>query len=101
MYLVQVGELEPGQIVAKAVTNSGGAILCPPGLELTQAIIERLARAGVDNVAIEGGGSSAERVHQRLDALEFRFRDVTDPLLLELKGAMDRQIRSMLADPGA
>lgn len=101
MYLVRIGELEPGQVVAKAVTNSGGAILCPPGLELTQVIIDRLEKAGIDNVAIDGGNASAETVQQRIDALQARFSDVTDPVMLELKNSMESRLRAMSPNSGS
>ncbi len=96
MYLVPVGQLEVGQVVARAVTNQSGAVLCPPGLELTQAIIDRLASAGVDNVAIEGSGANADRIKARLEALDARFTGVNDTLALELKQTMENRLRAML-----
>jgi hypothetical protein len=100
VYLVPIGHLEPGQIVARAVTNSGGAILCPPGLALTQAIIDRLSIAGIDHVAVKGSGVEIEHIQQRLDALEARCRGLTDPLSLQLKNLMECRLRAMLADSG-
>jgi hypothetical protein len=100
VYLVPIGHLEPGQIVARAVTNSGGAILCPPGLALTQAIIDRLSIAGIDHVAVKGSGVEKEHIQQRLDALEARCRGLTDPLSLQLKNLMECRLRAMLADSG-
>jgi len=100
VYLVPIGHLEPGQIVARSVTNSSGAILCPPGLELTQAIIDRLSLAGVDRVAVKVSGVGSERIQQRIDALEARCSGLTDPLALQLKKLMECRLRAMLADSG-
>ncbi len=101
MYLVSVGELEPGQVVAKAVTNASGAVLCPPGLELTQAIIDRLVNAGIDHVAIEGGATDVARVQERIDSLNTRFSGVTDSLLIKLKEAMETRLRTLITDSDA
>jgi len=98
VYLARIGELEPGQIVARAVMNAGGAVLCPPGLELTQATIQRLENAGVGTVAIEGENVSVERLQQRIDALRSRFSQVTDPLLVELGNAMEGRLQAMLSE---
>lgn len=98
MYLVPVGQLEPGQVVARAVVNASGAVLCPPGLALTQTTIDRLTSAGVENVAIEGSDVSVERIQGRIQALEVRFTGVNAPLALELKRAIESQLQSMLPD---
>lgn len=98
MYLISVGELEPGQVVARAVTNASGAVLCPSGLELTQAIINRLVNAGIDTVAVEGGRTDVARVQERIESLNTRFAGVTDPLLIKLKEAMEIRLRALIAN---
>lgn len=94
MILVSINQLQPGQVVAKAVTNSNGAVLCPPGFELTEGAIARLKQVGIDSVILEGEGDGGEEDYQaRLEALEDRFRGVEDPLLLQIKAAVEKRLR--------
>ncbi len=96
MILVSIDELKPGQVVARAVTNAGGAVLCPPGFELNETTIERLKRAGVDAVLLEMPGVSNERVEERLAELHRRFAGIEDPILLQIKATIEKRLNFML-----
>lgn len=100
MHLVRVSELEPGLVLAKAVTNARGAVLCPAGLKLTAETIQRLDKAGVESVAVEGGEVGGERIRHRLDALETRFAGINDPLMLEIRATIESRLSRMLSDAG-
>ncbi len=92
MYLVNIDDLRPGQIIAKAVTNPAGAVLCPPGYVMTAATIERLKNAGITSVIIEGVNENQRTAKQRLEELQSRFQGVEDPLLLQFKAAAERRL---------
>ena len=69
--------------------NPGGPPICGRGLSLTESLIERLKRMGVQTVVVEGhpvqmnGDKSPE---EQLEALEYRFKKVAeDPLTGKLK----------------
>jgi riboflavin biosynthesis pyrimidine reductase len=90
LQVVSTAELEPGQVLAKAVVNAGGAVLCPAGHALTDATIRHLKNAGVESVALEGGAATGPSLEERLAQLEQRFETVQDPLLLTIKSAATR-----------
>ncbi|MCC6489789.1 MAG: hypothetical protein IT364_20035 [Candidatus Hydrogenedentes bacterium] len=96
MYLVRIAQLEPGQRLAKAVTNANGAVLCPAGFELTESAIARLRNAGVESVVLEGGSSNADAIKERIGALDARFEGVTDPAMIRIKETVENRLRSML-----
>lgn len=93
MQVVSTSELEPGQVLAKAVINAGGAVLCPAGHTLTDATIRHLKNAGIESVALEGGAATGPSVEERLAQLEQRFETVQDPLLLAIKSAAARCLK--------
>lgn len=95
MELLSISQLQPGQTVAKAVTNAGGAVLCPPGFQLTEAAIERLKNAGVEAVIVENIEDKAPAVQERLKALEGRFEGVEDPIMLQLKATIANRLNFM------
>jgi hypothetical protein len=93
--------VRPGQVVAKAVTNANGAVLCPTGFELTEAAIARLKQSGIESVILEGEGEAGEdNYEERIEALEDRFREVEDPLLLQLKAAIEKRLRFFTVEKG-
>jgi len=93
MELVNVHQLKPGDVVAAAVTNSLGAVLCPMGFTLTADAIERLINAGVESAAIEGGRSTGLTIEERLAQLEDRFQGISDPVLLQIKASIEQYQR--------
>lgn len=101
MILVSISQLQPGQVVAQAVTNANGAVLCPPGFELTEGAIARLKQAGIDSVILEGEGEAGENNYEeRIEKLEDRFRGVDDPVLLQIKAAIEKRLRFFIVEKG-
>ena len=98
MELLSVSQLRPGQTVAKAVTNRGGAVLCPPGFRLTATAIERLRNAGIDSVIVESLEDKAPEIQQRIHAIESRFADIDDPILLQIKATVSKRLGFLLAE---
>lgn len=52
MRIVTTGSLTPGKILAKSIFNENGLILLGEGVELTQAILDRLQKHGIEYVYI-------------------------------------------------
>lgn len=100
MYLVNIEDVRPGQVVAKAVTSATGAVLCPPGFQMTATAIERLKNAGVTSVIVEGLDESRRTIAQRLEELHRRFAGIDDPLLIQLKAAVERRLSLTAVERG-
>jgi hypothetical protein len=96
--LLSVSQLRPGQTVAKAVTNRGGAVLCPPGFLLTETAIERLRNAGIDSVIVESLEDKAPEIQARIHALEARFDGVDDPIMLQIKATVSNRLGFLLVE---
>ncbi len=100
MFLVSISSVQPGQVIAKAVTSSSGAVLCPPGFRLTESAIERLRNAGIDALVVEGGESSGPTLEERLGELQQRFQKVDDPIMLQLRATIEKRLRFFYLDQG-
>lgn len=98
MELLNIDALKPGRVLARAVTNDAGAVLCPSGLTLTEALIERLKNAGIEDVVVEGGEEKGPDPAQRIEELNLRFEGVDDPIMLQLKAVMENRLATMQAE---
>lgn len=101
MRSVNVRFLRPGQVLADAVTNSSGAVLCPLGYQLTDKAIERLQNANVGSVWIEGSADNMPDVASMEATLNRRFEGVEDPILLRIKGLLQNRIDAIRAEYNA
>ena len=95
MELVNISQLQPGHVVASAVQNAQGAVLCPHGFKLTEEAIARLKQAGVESVVIMGGLAKGPDVKERLQALDARFSHVDDVHLLEIKKVLEQYFQEI------
>ena len=100
MRSVNVKFLRPGQVVADAVTNAGGAVLCPMGYTLTEQAIQRLANASVGSVWIEGNSKPGIDIEARQAELEKRFAGITDPVLLGIKSILEMRLQRLREEYG-
>ncbi len=91
MRTVNVNFLRPGQVVADAIKNSSGAVLCPMGYVLTETAIARLKNAGVATVRIEGRADAGPDVNKLEENLEKRFEGIADPGLLRIKRLLQKR----------
>lgn len=98
MELLDIASTQPGHVIAQAVTNPEGIILCPPGFRLTEAAIDRLKRVGVVSVAVVETGGAQTRLRERLTQLNARFKGVDDPLLLRIREIIKVRLETMLVD---
>ncbi len=85
-------------MLAAHVTNRDGAVVCPKGFCLTEEAIERLERAGIEAVIVEGRGAHNEPDYaKRISDLEARFAGVEDPVMNRLKATVERVLRDLAA----
>jgi hypothetical protein len=101
MELVRILSVRPGQVLARDVANTAGAVLCPAGSRLTRAVIERLKTAGIDSVVIEGVDNRGPTPQERLDVLRRRFAGVDDPILLQVKATIENRLQLMCLERAA
>jgi hypothetical protein len=98
--LLNISQLRPGQTIAKAVTNSGGAVLCPPGFKLTEAAIRSLQNAGIESVIVEEVPDPGPGIQERIDALHNRFEGIDDPIMLQLKATIENRLQFLRLEQG-
>ncbi|MCB1152169.1 hypothetical protein KDL45_00865 [bacterium] len=81
---------QAGMVLAKPACNDKGMVLCKEGTELTENLIERLGRFGIDMVTIEDDHEvTPDEIAARLGALERRFAQVApEGYLGRLKGLL-------------
>lgn len=99
MELVDINVAKPGQVIARAVINQGGAVLCPPGFRLTEAALARLKGAGVESLVIEVNETNpGVALQERIDLLGKRFQGVDDPLMLQLQATIEKRLKFLLME---
>ena len=67
-------DAQPDMILAKAVENAKGMVLCGPGKPLTEIMLERFANMGIEEIWIEGDEplNAAQAAKAKLE-IERRF----------------------------
>lgn len=88
---------KPGFILARAVERSDGIVVVAEGVELTQALLDRLASMDIERVVVKGtpvdlgescGGTAYD---QRLERLDRLFRNQTgDQWMMKVKAFLGR-----------
>ncbi len=89
----------PGMVLAqdiKNVDNPDGPPLCGRGVQLTDALIDRLHRMGIQSITVEGHPvklDGEQSLEEELAVLDKRFKKVADdPLMKKLKEMYRAQI---------
>ena len=100
MYLLNIANVQPGQVIAKAVTTPTGAVLCPAGFRLTETAIDRLRNAGIDAIVVEGTEESGPTLQERLAELSARFEGIDDPIMLQLKATIEKRLNFLYLGRG-
>lgn len=93
---IPISKAEPGQRLAKSITNANGVTMVQAGAELTTTLIERLKGLGVDAVVISGGHGALEKpLDLMLRELDARFAGhELDPWMMELKQIVKRRLQA-------
>jgi hypothetical protein len=93
MKRVSLGDINPGEVVARPVVTSGGVILVQPGTVLTADILARLGSLNVETVCLEGPSPDAKPVEEVLQDLDRRFAGhEEDELMMGLKAAVTARL---------
>jgi hypothetical protein len=89
----------PGMILAQDIKNEDnpdGPPLCGKGVQLTESLIDRLNRMGIQSLTVEGHPVKIEgeqSIEEELAVLDKRFKKVIDdPLMKKLKDMYRAQI---------
>ena len=92
MQKIPISLAKGGMVLAKEVRKDEDSVsppICGKGVVLTDALISRLDRMGIQALTVEGHPVEMEgdrTLDEILDALEKRFSKVTDdPLMIKLK----------------
>ncbi len=81
MQRIPIRLAQPGMVLKKEALTEDGNVLCGAGTTLTQEIIERLERSGVESITVKGHPvrlPGEKDIKERLKELEERFRRVMD-----------------------
>lgn len=89
MRRVAIGEVQPGDIVARPVATTSGVVLVRPGTPLSVELVSRLEGLGIDAIYLEGPSPDAPPLDDLLAALDRRFAGhESSPLMMELKAVV-------------
>ncbi len=81
MQRIPIKAAKAGMILKKEALTEDGKVLCGAGTTLTQEIIERLERSGVESITVKGRPvrlPGEKDLKERLKELETRFQRVMD-----------------------
>lgn len=93
----------PGMVLAQEVRNNNkpsNMLICGKGVELTESLLDRLKKMGIQSVSVEGHPVMVEgemTVQEMLASLDMRFSRVNnDVLMMKVKELYKKQLlRSM------
>ena len=105
MQNIPLAQAAPEMVLArelKRADNPDGPPICGRGIILTEALIERLKRMGIQSVVVEGHpvwNEGDETVAAQLATLDRRFSRVTnDPLMRKLQDIYRAQIKKSMGE---
>lgn len=106
MQRIPISLARPGMLLAKDLVrpeNPSGPAICGKGMELTDSLIERLRKMGIQSLTVQGhpvwmeGDKTLEQLLQKLDH-RFSHSD-QDPLTSCLKNVYRRYLTSSMGEP--
>jgi len=105
MQNIPISLAAPGMVVAMEIRNSedsGSMTICGKGVKLSESLIERLRRMGIQSVTVEGHPVTVDgetSLEEMLDALDKRFNRVAnDPLMMKVREIYRKHIRQSMGD---
>lgn len=88
MQRLPLSYIKPGMKIYEEVIDSQGRVLCGKGIEITEEMLKKFQELGVSYITVEGNVVKLpweKPLEVELAELEFRFSDVTDETLLQIK----------------
>ncbi|MGA3175086.1 MAG: hypothetical protein ABSE25_11775 [Syntrophorhabdales bacterium] len=76
MGLVPASNLTPGMKLTRPLVNAGGVVMLSENTELTEALIKKIQRMGVEAVHVQGEAVPLPPAEEVLAELDRRFRNV-------------------------
>jgi len=108
MQNIPISLAKAGMVLAKEIKNSADAsamTICGKGIKLTEPLIDRLQRMGIQSLVVEGHPVHVEgeaSLEEMLTALDRRFSSVEDdPLMMKIKDIYRKQIQRAREEPDA
>lgn len=96
MSKISVEELKPGMITSKPVSNENGVVILKENTELTENIIDRIKKIGIEYIYIKGEKSFSKTKEEMLTELEERFKRFEDkPLMKKIKMIVKEHIEAL------
>jgi hypothetical protein len=95
MRKIPISQARAGQIVRRPVHGASGALLCQPGTQLSDILIERLQNFGVEVLVVDAGGDAVVPFSATAAGLDERFAGhEQDELMMALKRVVASQLAS-------
>ncbi len=97
MQKIPIQRAAPDMVLAKPVTRDNGMVLVAAGTALTEQLLFRLENMGVEQIVVEGnpvdlsGGRGGEIAAQKLERLEYLFRNFKDDKYMQKVKAVVRE----------
>lgn len=89
MQKIPIQRAAAGMVLAKPVARDNGMVLVAAGTALTEQLLFRLENMGVEQIVVEGnpvdlsGGRGGEIAAQKLERLEYLFRNFTNDTYMQ------------------
>lgn len=107
MQKIPIALLKPDMVLAKEIKSSedpASMTICGKGVKLTESLIDRLRRMGIQSVTVEGHPVTMEgetSLDEMLAALDRRFsRVAADPLMMKIQTLYRNHIKRSMGEPG-
>ncbi|HDQ41103.1 MAG TPA: hypothetical protein ENN39_08780 [Desulfonatronum sp.] len=106
MQRIPLNLAKPGMALAKPILRDNGLVLVAENTELSESLLERLARMEIETITVQGNpvdlGDGGEGVHaQRLGRLEHLFRrHGQDPWMQKVRGHLQQYFQLKVAAAG-
>lgn len=93
---ISVSELKPGMIVSRDVYNDNGVIVLKENTELTESIIERFKKMGIEYIYVKGEKRFSKSKEETLKEVEKRFnRTEGKPIMDRIKRIIMEHIEGL------
>ncbi|HPP06906.1 MAG TPA: hypothetical protein PLW88_06015 [Syntrophorhabdaceae bacterium] len=93
---INVDEAKPGMITSKPISNENGIVILKENTELTEAIIDRFKKMGIEYVFVKGERKFSKSKEEMLKEVEKRFAHVDKkPLMDKIKRIVTEHIEGL------
>ncbi len=102
MALVPTSSLTPGMRLSRPLLNKNGVKVLNDNTELTEALIRRIQKMGIEAAHIQGGAAAPPDREEALAQLDARFKNVeTAPHMDVLKRLIREHLEGLCGNDGS